>query len=107
MRKRLNFKQPNYNMKERKSTHITRKNYYLTPAERLRIREYIIANPTLTQQQVGDHFGFSRGTISNINREPRHKEYYEKKINELMNLVNIQSNKIFQLECMLHKLENK
>ncbi len=67
-------------MKERKSTHITRKNYYLTPAERLRIREYIIANPTLTQEQVGDHFGFSRGTISNINREPRHKEYYENNI---------------------------
>lgn len=94
-------------MKERKSQHLTRKNYYLTPAERLKIREYIIANPKLTQQQVGDHFGVSRGTISNISREPRHREYYEKRINELMNLVNILHNKIFQLECKLHKLENK
>ena len=92
-------------MKTKKSTHITRKNYYLTPAERLRIREYIIANPKLTQEQVGDHFGFSRGTISNIGREPLHKEYYEKKISELMNLVNIQSNRLFQLECKLHKQE--
>ncbi len=94
-------------MKERKSQHLTRKNYYLTPAERLRIREYILNNPKLTQQQVGDHFGFSRGTISNISREPRHKEYYEKKINELTNLVNILHNKVFQLECKLHKYENK
>jgi len=94
-------------MKERKSQHLTRKNYYLTPAERLRIREYILNNPKLTQQQVGDHFGFSRGTISNISREPRHKEYYEKKINELLNLVNILHNKVFQLECKLHKYENK
>lgn len=94
-------------MKERKSQHLTRKNYYLTPAERLRIREYILNNPKLTQQQVGDHFGVSRGTISNISREPRHKEYYEKKINELLNLVNILHNKVFQLECKLHKYENK
>ena len=94
-------------MKERKSQHLTRKNYYLTPAERLRIREYILNNPKLTQQQVGDHFGFSRGTISNISREPRHREYYEKKINELTNLVNILHNKVFQLECKLHKYENK
>ena len=94
-------------MKERKSQHLTRKNYYLTPAERLRIREYILNNPKLTQQQVGEHFGFSRGTISNISREPRHKEYYEKKINELTNLVNILHNKVFQLECKLHKYENK
>ena len=94
-------------MKERKSTHLTRKNYYLTSAERLRIREYIIANPTLTQEQVGDHFGFSRGTISNINREPRHKEYYEKKINELLNLVNAQSDTIFQLRNKILRLERK
>lgn len=94
-------------MKTKKSTHLTRKNYYLTPAERLRIREYILNNPKLTQQQVGDHFGFSRGTISNISREPRHREYYEKKINELLNLVNTQSNTIFQLRNKILRLENK
>ena len=94
-------------MKERKSTHLTRKNYYLTPAERLKIREYISANPKLAQHKIGDIFGVSRGTISNISREPRHKEYYEKKINELLNLVNAQSNTIFQLRCKLHKYENK
>lgn len=94
-------------MKTKKSTHITRKNYYLTPAERLRIREYILNNPKLTQQQVGDHFGVSRGTISNISREPRHREYYEKKINELLNLVNTQSNTIFQLRNKILRLENK
>ncbi len=94
-------------MKERKSQHLTRKNYYLTPAEKLRIREYILNNPHLTQEDIGQRFNISRGTVSNINREPRHKEYYEKKINELMNLVNIQSNTIFQLQCKLHKYENK
>jgi DNA-binding XRE family transcriptional regulator len=94
-------------MKERKSTHLTRKNYYLTSAERLKIREYIIANPKLAQHKIGDIFGVSRGTISNISREPRHKEYYEKKINELLNLVNAQSNTIFQLRNKILRLEKK
>lgn len=94
-------------MKARKSQHLTRKNYYLTPAERQKIRDYIIANPTLTQHKIGDIFGVSRGTISNISREPRHKEYYEKRINELMNLVNTLHNTVFQLQCKLHKYENK
>jgi len=94
-------------MKERKSTHLTRKNYYLTPAERLKIREYISANPLVAQYKIGDIFGVSRGTISNISREPRHKEYYEKKINELLNLVNAQSNTIFQLRNKILRLERK
>lgn len=94
-------------MKERKSTHLTRKNYYLTPAEKLKIREYISANPLVAQHKIGDIFGVSRGTISNISREPRHKEYYEKKINELLNLVNAQSNTIFQLRNKILRLERK
>jgi DNA-binding XRE family transcriptional regulator len=94
-------------MKERKSTHLTRKNYYLTTAERLRIREYILNNPKLAQHKIGDIFGVSRGTISNISREPRHKEYYEKKINELLNLVNAQSATIFQLRNKILRLERK
>ena len=94
-------------MKERKSTHLTRKNYYLTPAEKLKIREYIRDNPKLAQHKIGDIFGVSRGTISNISREPRHKEYYEKKINELLNLVNTQSNTIFQLRNKILRLERK
>ena len=94
-------------MKERKSTHLTRKNYYLTPAEKLKIREYIRDNPLVAQHKIGDIFGVSRGTISNISREPRHKEYYEKKINELLNLVNAQSNTIFQLRNKILRLERK
>jgi hypothetical protein len=94
-------------MKTKKSTHITRKNYYLTPAERLRIREYIIANPKLTQEQVGDHFGFSRGTISNIGREPLHKEYYEKKISQLTNHNNIISANMAAMGRRIMLLERK
>ena len=94
-------------MKERKSTHLTRKNYYLTPAERLKIREYIIANPLVAQHKIGDIFGVSRGTISNISREPRNKEHYEKKISELLNQINMQSNTIFKLQNEILKLKRK
>jgi len=94
-------------MKERKSTYLTRKNYYLTPAERLKIREYILNNPNIPQQKVGDVFGVSRGTISNISREPRHKEHYEKKISELLNQLNMQSNTIFRLQNEILRLKRK
>lgn len=94
-------------MNERKSTHLTRKNYYLTPAERLKIREYILNNPLLPQHKIGDHFGVSRGTISNIKREPRHKEYYEKKISELLNQLNKAADNIFKLQNEILRLKRK
>lgn len=92
-------------MKERKSTYLTRKNYYLTPAERLKIREYILNNPNIPQQKVGDIFGVSRGTISNISREPRHKEHYEKEILRLTNQLNKASDNIFKLQNEILKLK--
>ena len=94
-------------MNERKSTHLTRKNYYLTPAERLKIREYIIANPLVAQHKIGDIFGVSRGTISNIRREPRNKEHYERKISELLNRLNKAADTIFKLQNEILKLKRK
>ena len=94
-------------MKERKSTHLTRKNYYLTPAERLKIREYIRDNPLVAQHKIGDIFGVSRGTISNISREPRHKEYYEKKIFQLTNHNNIISANMAAMGRRIILLERK
>lgn len=73
----------------KKSTHITRSNYYLTLEEKLKIRDYIHAHPGMPYQKIGDHFGISRGTVSNINRIPYHKEHYEKMIFQLTNHNNI------------------
>lgn len=94
-------------MKERKSTHLTRKNYYLTTAERLKIREYIIANPLVAQHKIGDIFGVSRGTISNISREPCKKEHYERKISDLLNSLNKAADTIFKLQNEILKLKRK
>ena len=56
-------------MKERKSTHITRQNYFLSLREKKRIKDFIMANPKMTQTEIGDKFKVSRGTISNIKRD--------------------------------------
>jgi hypothetical protein len=76
-------------MKKRKSTHITRDKYYLPLEEKLKIRAYIHAHPGVPYRKIGDHFGISRGTVSNINRIPYHKEHYEKMIFQLTNHNNI------------------
>lgn len=55
-------------MRERKATHITRKNYFLTAKEKKAIKAFIRKNPNLTQTEIGLRFGVSRGTISNITR---------------------------------------
>jgi transcriptional regulator with XRE-family HTH domain len=52
----------------KKAKHITRKNYYLTPDEKAEIKIFILNNPGLTQPQLAEKLGVSRGTISNIQR---------------------------------------
>lgn len=55
-------------MPVRKATHITRKNYYLTPADIKEIKSFMRANPKLTNTAMADKFGVSRTTISNIKK---------------------------------------
>ncbi len=93
--------------RQRKATHITRKNYYLTLDEKFFIRNYIHANPNLTQTQIGDHFGVSRGTISNINRMPYHKEHYEKMIFELTNTKNAMAARLAAMDLKIMQLQTK
>ena len=94
-------------MYERKIQDLKRKNYYLSIEEKKKIKAYVIAHPELSQSKIAEHFGVSRGLISNIQRTPSKYEYYERKISELTNLVNKQHNRIFQLECELRKLTLK
>ena len=99
-------------MKERKATHITRKNYYLTPAEKATIREYIQKNPNLTQPQIAEHFGISRGTVSNIKLDKTADVYnhpvYKALREELRHARNLNSehrNTINQMANRIHNLE--
>jgi hypothetical protein len=92
---------------QRKSTHITRKNYFLTYEEKMHIREYIHANPHLTRVQAGEYFGVSRGTISNINKMPYHKEHYDKMIFELTNLKNQMASRIAAMDLKIMQLQTK
>jgi predicted XRE-type DNA-binding protein len=94
-------------MYERKIQDLKRKNYYLSIEEKKKIKAYVIAHPELSQSKIAEHFGVSRGLISNIQRTPTKYEYYERKISELTNLVNKQHDRIFQLECELRKLTLK
>lgn len=55
-------------MRERKATHITRKNYYLTAADIKEIKQFMRANPELTNIAMAEKFGVSRTTISNIKK---------------------------------------
>ena len=84
-----------------------REGYFLTPSERATIRNYILENPRLTYGKISERFGISVSTVHYVKKEPMHKEYYEKKISELMNLVNIQSSRIFQLQNKILRLERK
>jgi hypothetical protein len=56
-------------MRQRKSQHITRKNYYLTPADKEKIKAFMRKNQDLTNTFIGDKFVVSRGTISNLRKE--------------------------------------
>ena len=92
---------------QRKSTHLTRKNYFLTYEEKMHIREYIHANPHLTRVQAGEYFGVSRGTISNIDKMPYHKEHYDRMISDLTNLKNQMASRISVLEREIITLKRK
>jgi len=94
-------------MYERKIQDLKRKNYYLSIEEKKQIKSFIQKHPELSQSKIAEHFGVSRGLISNIQRMPSRYEYYERKISELTNLVNKQHDRIFQLECELRKLTLK
>lgn len=56
-------------MTPRKATHITRKNYYLTLEDREEIKKFMRAHTDMTNTFIGDKFGVSRGTISNLRKE--------------------------------------
>lgn len=74
MTKSWRKKQPNLKqMRIRKATHITRKNYYLTPEDREEIKKFMRANPDLANIAIGDKFGVSRTTITNLKKELRVK----------------------------------
>ena len=60
-------------MKQRKATHITRKNYYLTPEDREEIKKFMRANTDMTNTAIGDKFGVSRSTITNLRKELKAK----------------------------------
>jgi hypothetical protein len=92
---------------QRKSTHITRKNYFLTYEEKMHIREYIHANPHLTRVQAGEYFGVSRGTISNIDKMPYHKEHYDRMIFDLTNLKNQMASRIAAMDLKIMQLQTK
>lgn len=92
---------------QRKSTHITRKNYFLTYEEKMHIREYIHANPHLTRVQAGEYFGVSRGTISNIDKMPYHKEHYDRMISDLTNLKNQMASRIAAMDLKIMQLQTK
>lgn len=70
-------------MYQRKIQGLTRKNYYLSVEEKKAIRDYVIAHPEMPQDKIAQHFGVSRGLVSNIQRTPSKYDFYEKKIEEL------------------------
>jgi 23S rRNA C2498 (ribose-2'-O)-methylase RlmM len=56
---------------------------------------------------VGEHFGISRGTVTNISKIPYRKEHYDKMISELTNLKNQMADRIFNLELETKQLQSK
>jgi transcriptional regulator with XRE-family HTH domain len=84
-----------------------RDTYFLTKAERAFIIQYIINNPNLTQEQIGDHFGVAKSTISNLKKESRDREHYERKISELLNSLNKAADNIFKLQNEILRLKRK
>jgi transcriptional regulator with XRE-family HTH domain len=84
-----------------------RDTYFLTKAERAFIIQYIMNNPNLTQEQIGDHFGVAKSTISNLKKESRDREHYERKISELLNSLNKAADNIFKLQNEILRLKRK
>lgn len=86
---------------------IPRDGYFLTKAERQFILQYINDNPNLTYEQIGDHFRIAKSTVHNIKREARNREYYEKKISELTNQINLMAEQMFKLKNEILRLQRK
>ncbi len=84
-----------------------RDTYFLTKAERTFIIQYIMDNPNLTQEQIGDHFGVAKSTISNLKKESRDREHYERKISDLLNSLNKAADNIFKLQNEILRLKRK
>jgi len=84
-----------------------RDTYFLTKAERSFIIQYIMDNPNLTQEQIGDHFGVAKSTISNLKKESRDREHYERKISDLLNSLNKAADNIFKLQNEILRLKRK
>jgi transcriptional regulator with XRE-family HTH domain len=84
-----------------------RDTYFLTKAERAFIIQYIMNNPNLTQEQIGDHFGVAKSTISNLKKESRDREHYERKISDLLNSLNKAADNIFKLQNEILRLKRK
>lgn len=92
-------------MYEKKTTNLTRKDYYLTAEQKLKIKDYMIVNPEMTQVAMAKHFGVSRTVIYNIQIAPTRRAEYEKKISELINQYNSAADKILRLESEIIKLK--
>jgi hypothetical protein len=84
-----------------------RDTYFLTKAERAFIIQYIMDNPNLTQEQIGDHFGVAKSTISNLKKESRDRAYFEKEILRLTNDLTKAANNIFKLQNEILRLKRK
>jgi transcriptional regulator with XRE-family HTH domain len=84
-----------------------RSTHFLTKAERAFIIQYIMDNPNLTQEQIGDHFGVAKSTISNLKKESRDRAYFEKEILRLTNQLNKAADNIFKLQNEILRLKRK
>jgi transcriptional regulator with XRE-family HTH domain len=84
-----------------------RDTYFLTKAERAFIIQYIMDNPNLTQEQIGDHFGVAKSTISNLKKESRDRAYFEKEILRLTNDLTKAADNIFKLQNEILRLKRK
>jgi transcriptional regulator with XRE-family HTH domain len=84
-----------------------RDTYFLTKAERTFIRQYIMENPNLTQEQIGDHFGVAKSTISNLKKESRDRAYFEKEILRLTNDLTKAADNIFKLQNEILRLKRR
>ena len=84
-----------------------RDTYFLTKAERTFIIQYIMENPNLTQEQIGDHFGVAKSTISNLKKESRDRAYFEKEILRLTNDLTKAADNIFKLQNEILRLKRK
>lgn len=94
-------------MYEKKNNPIGRKNYYLTTEQKQEIKDYILAHTNMTQVKIAEHFGVSRTVVCNIHNAPIKREYYERKISELLNSLNKAADTIFKLQNEILKLKRK